>query len=236
MPQLRFNFVPLSELAKVEKDAQVDIIGILKTVGDVSELISKSTNKPYQKRDLTLVDTSRFDVRLAIWGAAAQNFDAPLESVIAFKGVKVSDFGGLSLSMLMSSSMTLEPDIDEAYKLKGWFDAQGRTETFKSHHIAGIGQVGGRADVYKTLDEVTVERLGLNNEKADFYTTRATIVFLKQSTVSYPACLTQECNKKVLQIGEGEWKCEKCDKSWPKPEYRLEEFTPGNAVDLANLI
>ena len=226
MPQLRFNFVPLSELPKVEKDAQVDVIGILKSVGDVSELISKSTNKPYQKRDLTLVDTSGFDVRLAIWGAAAQNFDAPLESVIAFKGVKVSDFGGISLSMLMSSSMSLEPDIDEAYKLKGWFDAQGRTETFRSHHSAGIGPAGGRADVYKTLEEVTTEGLG-HNEKADFYTTRATIVFLKQSTVSYPACLTQDCNKKVIHIGEGEWKCEKCDKSWPKPQHRLEELNPG---------
>lgn len=235
MPQLRFNFVPLSELAKVEKDAQVDVIGILKSAGDVSELVSKTTNKPYQKRDLTLVDTSGFDVRLAVWGATAQNFDAPLESVIAFKGVKVSDFGGLSLSMSMSSSMTLEPDIDEAHKLKGWFDAQGRTETFKSHHGTGIGQAGGRVDVYKTLDEVATEGLG-HNEKADYYTTRATIVFLKQSTVSYPACLSPECNKKVLQTGEGEWKCEKCDKSWPKPQHRLEEFTLGNAVGLANLM
>ncbi|RPB29585.1 replication factor A 1, rfa1 [Terfezia boudieri ATCC MYA-4762] len=221
VPQLRFTFVPFAELAKVEKDAQVDVIGILRDSGDVAEITSKTTHKEYRKREITLADTSGFDVRMTLWGAAAQNFDAPLESVIAFKSVRVSDFGGRSLSMGMSSSMTLEPDIDEAYKLKGWFDATGRNETFQSHQaLSGMGQAGGRAEVYKTLEQVVSEGLGHNEEKPDYYSTKATIVYLKQDGVSYPACMSEKCNKKVVENNPGEWRCENCDKTWPKPQYR----------------
>lgn len=211
-------------MIKLEKDAQADVIGVLRDKGEVAEIVSKSTQKPYTKREITLVDSSGFDARMTLWGTVAQNFDAPLESVIAFKGVRVSDFGGRSLSMAMSSSMTVEPEIDEAYTLKGWFDATGRNETFKSHQaLAGMGQAGGRADVYKTLEQVVAEGLG-HNEKADYYTTKATLVYLKQDGVSYPACSGNDCNKKVVEISPGEWRCEKCDKSWPKPQYRFVSF------------
>lgn len=85
--------------------------------------MSKTTSKPFNKRELTIGDNSGYDVRLTIWGNIAQSFDAAPESVIAFKGLKVSDFGGRSLSLLSPGSMTVDPDIDEAHKLKGWYDA-----------------------------------------------------------------------------------------------------------------
>ena len=42
------------------------------------------------------------------------------DPVIAFKGVKVGDFGGRSLSMFSSATMTVNPEIPEAYSLRGW--------------------------------------------------------------------------------------------------------------------
>jgi len=65
------------------------------------------------------VDNTGYSIRLTIWGNTATAFDAMLESVVAFKGVKVSDFGGRSLSLLSSRSMSIDPDIDDAHKLKG---------------------------------------------------------------------------------------------------------------------
>ena len=41
--------------------------------------------------------------------------------MIAFKGVKVGDFGGRSLSMFSSATMTVAPDINEAHALRGWY-------------------------------------------------------------------------------------------------------------------
>ncbi|KAI9787566.1 MAG: Replication factor A protein 1 [Geoglossum umbratile] len=224
VPQVRFNFTNIGDLQNVEKDSLIDTIGVLKEVAEVSEITSKTTSKPYSKRELTLVDNTGFSVRLTIWGNSATSFDAPLESVIAFKGVKVSDFGGRSLSLLSSGSMTVDPDIDEAHKLKGWYDAQGRTDTFSSHaSLTGgaMGAAGGRNDAHKTLAQVREESLG-TSETPDYFTTKATIIYIKQDNVFYPACLSVDCNKKVVENENdpGQWRCERCNKSHPKPEYR----------------
>lgn len=193
---------------------------MLKEVDEVTQITSKTTSKPYDKRDLTLVDNTGFSVRLTIWGNTATNFDAPPESVLAFKGVKVSDYNGRSLSLLSSGSMTIEPDIDEAYKLKGWYDASGRMDKFTSHASMGsAGAAGGRSDPLKTITRVLEENLGMS-ENPDYFTVRATIIYVKQDSVSYPACISDNCNKKVVEMNPGEWRCEKCDKTHPRPEYR----------------
>ncbi|KAI9772109.1 MAG: Replication factor A protein 1 [Geoglossum simile] len=221
VPQVRFNFTSIGGLGDVEKDSLIDTIGVLKEVGEINEIISKTTGKPYSKRDLTLVDNTGFSVRLTIWANSATTFDVPLESVIAFKGVKVSDFNGRSLSLLSSGSMTIDPDIDEAHKLKGWYDAQGRTDIFSSHATTSgtMGTAGGRNDVHKTLAQVREENLGMS-ETPDYFTTKATIIYLRPENVFYPACLSDGCNKKVLEIEPGKWRCENCNKTHPKPVYR----------------
>ena len=218
MPQVRFNFTNIGDLQTVEKDTTIDTIGILKEVAQTSEAVSKTTSKPYSKRELTLVDNTGYSVRLTIWGNTATSFDVLPESVIAFKGVKVSDFGGRSLSLLSSGSMTVDPDIDEAHKLKGWYDAQGRTDTFATHQGASVGVAGGRSDPMKTILQVKEENLGMS-ETVDYFSTKATIIYAKQESFAYPACLSEDCNKKVIEM-DGGWRCERCDKTHPKPEYR----------------
>lgn len=186
----------------------------------MSEIVSKTSSKPFNKRELTLVDNTGYSVRLTIWGNTAQSFEAAPESVIAFKGVKVSDFGGRSLSLLSSGSMTLDPDIDEAHKLKGWYDAQGRNDTYQSHaNTMGATSSTGRQDQNKSIGQVRDENLGMT-ENADYFSTKATIIYVKQDNLAYPACLTEGCNKKVIEVDPGEWRCEKCNLTHPKPEYR----------------
>jgi replication factor A1 len=219
VPQVRYNFTNIGNLQTKDKDTTIDTIGVLKEVGEVSQITSKTTSKPYDKRDLTLVDNSGYSVRLTIWGNSATTFDAPTESVIAFKGVKVSDFGGRSLSLLSSGSMTVDPDIDEAHKLKGWYDAQGRQDQFNTHASMGTTTATGRKDEYKTVAQIRDDGLGMS-ENADYFTLKATIVYIKQDSLYYPACLSEGCNKKVVEVDPGQWRCEKCDKTHPKPQYR----------------
>lgn len=221
VPTVQYNFTNVGDLQTVEKDTTIDTIAILKEVGDVSQITSKTTSKPYDKRELTLVDDTGFSVRLTIWGNTATAFEAPLESVIAFKGVKVSDFGGRSLSLLSSGSMSIDPDIDDAHKLKGWYDAQGRQDSFTSH-AAVMGTTGGsgRQDAYKTIQAVRDEQLGMS-ENTDYFTLKATVVYVKQDNIAYPACQSEGCNKKVVEVDPGQWRCERCDKSFPRPEYRF---------------
>ncbi|KAI0445335.1 replication factor-A protein [Xylaria telfairii] len=219
VPQVRFNFINISDLQSVEKDTTVDVVGVLKEVGDVSQIVAKSTGKPYDKRELTLVDDSQFSVRLTIWGKTATTFSAQPESVVAFKGVKVSDFGGRSLSLLASGTMALDPDIEEAHRLKGWYDSQGRAETFSSHNnMASMGAATGRQDQTKCISQVKDENLGMEN--TDYFSLKATIVYIKQENFAYPACSNEGCSKKVIDQGDGTWRCEKCDISHPRPQYR----------------
>ena len=224
VPKVQYNFTNISDLEKVQKDATVDTIGILESVGEVQEITSKNTGKPYQKRELNLVDDTHFSVRLTIWGNTAQSFDATPESVVAFKGLKVGDFGGRSLSLLSSGSVAVDPDIDEAYKLKGLYDAQGRTDKYTSH-AETMGSTGAstRQQNYKTISQVREEQLGMG-EEATYFALKAIVVFVKSDTgFSYPGCRTsepQKCNKKVTEVDPGQWRCEKCDRTWDRPEYR----------------
>ncbi|PNP44047.1 replication factor A1 [Trichoderma gamsii] len=219
VPQLRFNFCSIQELQSVEKDSTVDVIGVLKEVAEVSEITSKKDGRPFQKRELTLVDDTGYSVRVTIWGKTASAFDTNPESVVAFKGTKVSDFGGKSLSLLSSGTMTVNPDIPDAYRLKGWYDSAGRTDTFATHqNLAGVAGATGRKEDIKTISQVKDENLGVDDQA--YYTIKATIVFVKQDSFCYPACSTQGCNKKVTSMPDGTWHCEKCNVSHDRPDYR----------------
>ncbi|ETN39801.1 uncharacterized protein HMPREF1541_06027 [Cyphellophora europaea CBS 101466] len=222
VPQVTFNFTPISDLQSVEKDTTIDIIGVIKEVGETNQITSKTTSKPYDKRDLTLVDNTGYSVRLTIWGKTASGFELPPDSVVAFKGVKVSDFGGRSLSLLSSGSMTASPDIPESHKLKGWYQSQGHSESFATHAnvTSTVFGAGGSRDPFKTIAQVKEEGLGMDSEKADFFSLKASIQYIKQDNFCYPACSSEGCNKKVIENEPGQWRCERCDKSYPKPQYR----------------
>lgn len=218
VPQVRFNFCNIEKLQEVEKDTTVDVVGVLKDVAEVSQIVSKTTQKPYDKRELTLVDNTAFSVRVTIWGKTATNFDAPPESVIAFKGVRVSDFGGRSLSLLSSGTMAVDPDIPEAHSLKGWYEVSGRNDNFATHSgMATMGAAAGRKDDTKNIFQVKEDNLGMDD--VAYFTLRATIVYIKQDNFCYPACRSEGCNKKVVQE-DGGWRCERCSITHEAPEYR----------------
>jgi replication factor A1 len=218
VPQVSYNFTSIGDLQSVEKDTTIDTVGILKEVGEVSEATSKATGKPYNKRELTLVDDTLHQVRLTIWGKTAVGFEAPLESVLAFKGVKVSDFGGRSLSLLTSGSMVVDPDIEAAHKLKGWYDAQGGQGNFTTHASLGGGMTRG-PDQTKSIAQVKDENIGMT-ETAEYFSVKATILYIRSENPYYPACSSESCNKKVIEIDPGKWRCENCDKVFDKAQYR----------------
>lgn len=221
VPQVRFNFCNIEELQSVEKDATVDIVGVLTQVDDANEIESKTTKKSYTKRELTLADETGYQVRVTIWGKTATDFDAKPESIVAFKGTRVSDFGGRSLSLQSSGTMAIDPDIPEAHRLKGWYDSAGRNvKTYATHqNLSSVGSATGRKDEVKTIGEVKAENLGF--EDTVYFTIKATVVHVKHdSTFAYPACKNADCNRKVTDMGDGTWRCEKCEQNHDRPQYR----------------
>jgi replication factor A1 len=220
VPQMRFNFCTIQELQGVEKDNSVDVLGVLKEVADVDTITSKKDGRQFEKRELTIVDDTGYSVRVTIWGKTASSFDAQPGSVIAFKGTKVSDFGGKSLSLLSSGTMTVAPDIPDAHKLKGWYDSAGRTDTFATHqNMTSMSNATGRKEEVTTISKVKEDNLGHDDQA--YFSIKATIVFMRQENFSYPACPSQGCNnKKVTPLGDNSWQCERCNVAHEKPNYR----------------
>ncbi|KAJ1678158.1 Replication factor A protein 1 [Spiromyces aspiralis] len=75
-----------------------------------------------------------------------------------------------------------------------------------------------QADPSKTVAQVRDEGLG-EGDKPDYFSTKATIVYLKPDNLAYPACPNEGCNKKVIEEN-GQWRCEKCDTVFGEPSYR----------------
>ncbi|GAA5978470.1 hypothetical protein JCM10908_004367 [Rhodotorula pacifica] len=223
VPKIQFNFVQLADLAQQEKDTTCDVIGIVQDHGAVSEITAKATQKQIKKRELTIADRSQYQVRVTLWGRQAENWDENNASVLALKGAKVGDFGGRTLSVSGQTVMAVDPDITEAHDLQGWYQTAGQNTTFQSFSNAGLGAGAGaatfKADTFKTLKDVVSENLGMG-EKPDYFSTRATVTYVKGDNLSYPACPTERCNKKMNQQNENEWHCEKCSMTYPAPQYR----------------
>ncbi|TRM59296.1 hypothetical protein BD626DRAFT_508842 [Schizophyllum amplum] len=221
VPTIKYSFVKLDQLQDVAKDATCDVIGVVKEVSDLSEITTKTTNRTMKKRELTLVDDTGFSVRVTLWGNTAENYNEEGNPVIAFKGAKVGDFGGRSLSMMMNSTMSVNPDNTEAFHLRGWFDDDGKTAQFASH-TAGGSTGGGRGFDHndeRSLTEIKNAQLGMS-DKVDYFSVRTTVMHIKDNNFAYPACRNPGCNKKVLENAPGEWRCEKCNVTHTSPDYR----------------
>lgn len=50
----------------------------------------------------------------------AEKFNGSEHPVVAIKGARLSDFGGRSLSALFSSTVMVNPDLPEAFRLRAW--------------------------------------------------------------------------------------------------------------------
>lgn len=176
-------------------------------------------------------------VRLTLWGRQAETFTAagghnedgsPQQPVIAFKAVRVGDFNGRSLSMVSSSNMAVDPDIPEAHALRGWYDNQGESTNFQAFNSAGGAASGAgasmRLDQFKVIGDVKDEMLGTGDQPDNFWV-RAHLVYIKKENISYPACPTPKCGKKMMMEDTNSWRCEKCDRTFPEPEYRYAAST-----------
>jgi replication factor A1 len=239
VPEVKYSFVQIDQLDGVEPNQTCDVIGVLEHIGDCNEILSKASQKPITKRELTMVDQSGMSVKLTLWGKTAEGFDSSLDKpVCAFKGVKVSDFGGRSLSMFSSSTMMINPDIPEAHGLRGWYDNEGnqaagefKTFTAAGLGVGGAGGAGGGMDKKerRTIQQAKDEGIGMSGDKPGYFNIRATLVYIKQDNLYYPACPSNGCNKKLVMEDQDSWRCEKCDATYPAPEYRY--IFAANATD-----
>ncbi|OMO53144.1 Nucleic acid binding, tRNA/helicase-type [Corchorus capsularis] len=222
IPETKFNFVPIDQLGPYVNGRElVDIIGVVQSVGAISNVKRKIDNENIPKRDMTVADDTKRTVVVSLWNELANTvgqelFDmADKSPIVAIKSLKVGDFQGVSLSTLGKSTVLINPDIPEAKKLKAWYDSEGKVSS-----MASIGSglspssKGGARSMYS--DRISLSHItgnpSLGEDKPAFFSIKAFISLIKpDQAMWYRACKT--CNKKVTEaIGSGYW-CEGCQKN-----------------------
>ncbi|XP_015606859.1 replication protein A 70 kDa DNA-binding subunit [Cephus cinctus] len=230
IPTIQYNFCPISEVESKAKDELIDVIGVCKSYNDVQTLVSRATQKELKKRDVELVDESNLSVTLTLWGTQAIDFDGSNNPVLAIKGVRIGEFnGGKNLSLLGSSNMTIEPDLPEAHKLRGWYNTTGKMQETKSlSKVLGGGGSNSFNGPILCFKEAVDLGLG-RNDSADYYVVKATVNMVRAENSLYKACPTEDCKKKVVDQSNDMYRCEKCDRDYPNFKYRL--LASANLVD-----
>nr|DAD19355.1 TPA_asm: hypothetical protein HUJ06_020818 [Nelumbo nucifera] len=228
IPRQQFNFRPISEVEGMENNSYVDVIGIVSSINPSGSIMRKNGTET-QKRTLQLKDMSGRSVELTLWGnfcnAEGQRMqeicDSGIFPVLAVKTGRVSDFNGKAVGTISSSQLFINPDFPEAHRLRQWFDNEGMNtpSVSISRETSGIG----KTDVRKTVSQIKDEKLG-TSEKPDWVTVNATVSFIKVDNFCYTACPImigdRPCNKKVINNGDGKWRCDRCDQSVDDCEYR----------------
>jgi len=230
----RYDFVPsIASLEQVEANKNVDLLAIVKTVGEPTTLMSKKTGNELTKCDLTLVDDSGAEINLTLWGPEKANVARDTYAnnpVVAFRRVRVSDFGGKSLSLSGGADIRPVNDCPEdVHRLEQWWSNGGSSSsgTKKLSSTGGIG--GGVAPFSERLDiaDIKGKHLG-HGEKPDWLTFKGTISFIKKDKEGgawYPACpnANDPCKNmfKVSQNTDGSWFCDKCQGTFPEPVRRF---------------
>lgn len=220
-----YDFVKIGDIENVEPNKSIDVLAIVKSVGDVSHIVSKKTGQEMGKCDLVLVDDSGAEINLTVWREKAESAPSDFANhpVVAFRRARVSEYGGRSLSAGASSD--INPQIPEAQQLMRWWQTIGSTGAGATRSLSvrsgGGGQSASLAE-RKGIEAIREENLGhINVDKGDYIAFKGTITFFKKDREGgawYAACANagEPCKNrfKVTQTTDKQWHCDKCHSTY----------------------
>ena len=151
------------------------------------------------------------------------------DHAIAVKGVKIGDFGGVSLSTTMSATVQLDPSSDIVTRLQGWWASNKDSLAVTSLTTGGGGGAGGGGaltDPTKRKTLAAVEGEGMahaEDGKGSVFVCKAQLARIlvssqKATPPAYMACTNtvesargpRSCNKKMTLNGADGFTCESC--------------------------
>ena len=125
-----YDFVPsIAQIEDVEANKMIDVLAIVKAVGEPTTIMSKKSGNELTKCDLTLVDDSGVEISMTLWGedkakTAPQTYGG--SPVVAFRRARVSDYGGKSLSLSGNADVRPVADCPEGVqRLEQWWNNGG---------------------------------------------------------------------------------------------------------------
>ena len=218
-PKVQYNFVSIEEIERLDPGCIVDILVLVQRADPVGSITVKSganAGNQVAKREVVLVDRSQKTIKLTLWDDHIHLVDEndTAAKCLAVKGVRISDFGGRSLSTMRNSMAEVSPDLPAAHALRGWYEHVGKKENFTS-----LSGGGGGPKRSKFISDIKSENLG--HEKPEYFSLRCWVTYIKhEGTFCYVA--NPENKKKVVQQGDN-WFDESLNKV-------IDKYAPVSAV------
>ena len=66
-----YCFVRIGDINKLDQLRTIDIIGVITTVGELSQVVLKTTGAHKDRRNITIVDESKMQIQISLWGSNA---------------------------------------------------------------------------------------------------------------------------------------------------------------------
>ena len=125
--QQNYDLIRIAELETINPNEYVDLIGVVKAVGEPGTIVSKKSGKELSKCELTIGDDSGAEVACTVWGDRAMG--APQEfsnnPIVALCRARVSDYGGRTLSASGGNGINVNLRIPEVAHIQWWWQQGG---------------------------------------------------------------------------------------------------------------
>lgn len=232
IPTIQYDFVDISRIASLEPNTIVDVAGVCVDSSAMQQFTARASGRELKKRDVVIADQSKASVSLTLWGDEAEKFDGAHQPVIVVKGARVTEFGGgKSLGIPSGGAMQVNPNIPEGHKLRAWYDNGGSSQI--TENVSARSGAGTSFQTeWITMYEAKEKRLGFG-DKPDYFQVKGNIHLIKTNNAVYQACPQPDCNKKVVDQGNGTYRCEKCNTDYPNFKYRI-LMNVSHLIDLSN--
>lgn len=221
-----YNFVKIADLAQREENNTVDVIAVVRSVSDPVQIVSKKSGNELTKAELVLTDDSNAEICMTLWSKAATAAPSqyPAGTIAVFSKARISDFNGKSLNA--GRSIDTNYNGEERSRLQHWWQTTGQHGSAATQLSA---RSNGRVDAWadrKMISSIAEENLGMG-ENTDWITVKGVLAHIrkdKEGGAWYTACPNAEepCKNryKVTATPDGQWHCEKCQRTYPEPVRR----------------
>lgn len=252
IPQVPFKFVSIGDLFNHQPGEFVDVATVVVSTGVAEQCQTRFGES--MRRHVKIADDSGSTADLTLWGNRA-SMELVEDQVLVARGLKVSDFGGRSLSTMSSTFLEQNADHPRVFQLQAWWTTRGKAEV-GSRPVAFSGSSSGATLNYgqrKSLEECSKEDemlaspgvglgfvdAGNGRQVHSHEVGPVTVVHISRDRPPfYRACpnhmerngQSSICYKKAELVGD-KWICgagHTCD-SYPAARWNLSNITIGDA-------
>lgn len=125
--KLHKSFETLDQVFFKSKGFFTSCIAVICKVGELKSIQKSKMQKPLSLRNIIITDKTFQQITVAVWGKQAEEFEMAVGSVIMLKDCLVTNYEGLSLSVLMKTvmlEMFASNNISYVSELLDWWDEQ----------------------------------------------------------------------------------------------------------------